>query len=112
MNFPRPYNRPVQKCNLSDPRRALVYGRFLGILFILSFCHREFFSKQKHKDTIVFSIVLERKYELTVLNLNSKIMSKPTFPHFYSSEAPVLWRPHRRKLALFRKHFRSAFLMK
>jgi hypothetical protein len=37
------YNRPVQKCNLSDPRRALVYGRFLGILFILSFCHREFF---------------------------------------------------------------------
>jgi hypothetical protein len=38
------YNRPVQKCNLSDPRRALVYGRFLGILFILSFCHREFFS--------------------------------------------------------------------
>jgi hypothetical protein len=38
------YNRPVQKCNLSDPRRALVYGRFLGIIFILSFCHREFFS--------------------------------------------------------------------
>jgi hypothetical protein len=31
------YNRPVQKCNLRDPRRALVYGRFLGILFILSF---------------------------------------------------------------------------
>jgi hypothetical protein len=28
------YNRPVQKCNLSDPRRALVYGCFLGILFI------------------------------------------------------------------------------
>jgi hypothetical protein len=28
------YNRPVQKCNLSDPRRALVYGRFLRILFI------------------------------------------------------------------------------
>jgi hypothetical protein len=40
----RNYNRPVQKCNLSDPRRALVYGRFLGILFILSFCHRELFS--------------------------------------------------------------------
>jgi hypothetical protein len=38
------YNRPVQKCNLSDPRKALVYGRFLGIIFILSFCHREFFS--------------------------------------------------------------------
>jgi hypothetical protein len=38
------YNRPVQKCNLSDRRRALVYGRFLGILFILSFCQREFFS--------------------------------------------------------------------
>jgi hypothetical protein len=56
--------------------------------------------------------VLERKYELIVLNLNSKIMSKPIFPHFYSSEAPVLWRPHRRKLALFRKHFRNAFLMK
>jgi hypothetical protein len=30
-------------CNLSDPRRALVYELFLGILFILSFCHREFF---------------------------------------------------------------------
>jgi hypothetical protein len=27
-----------------------------------------------------------------MLNLNSKIMSKPIFPHFYSSEAPVLWR--------------------
>jgi hypothetical protein len=37
------YNRPVQKCSFSDPRRALVYGRFLGILFILSFCHRQFF---------------------------------------------------------------------
>jgi hypothetical protein len=49
---------------------VLVYGRFLGILFILSFCHREFFS---------FSIVLERKYELTVLNLSSKIMSKHTY---------------------------------
>jgi hypothetical protein len=47
-----------------------------------------------------------------VLNLNSKIMPKPIFPHFYSSEAPVLWRPHRRKLALSRKHFRNAFLMK
>jgi hypothetical protein len=33
------YNRAVQKCSLSDPRRALVTGRFLGILFILSFCH-------------------------------------------------------------------------
>jgi hypothetical protein len=50
----------------------------------------------KIKNTIVFSIVLERKYELTVLNLNSKIMSKHIFPHFYSLEAPVLWRPHRR----------------
>jgi hypothetical protein len=66
----------------------------------------------KINNTIVFSIVLERKYELTVLNLNSKIMSKPIFPHFYSSEAPVLWRPHRRKLALSRKHFRNVFLMK
>jgi hypothetical protein len=66
----------------------------------------------KIKNTIVFSIVLERKYELTVLNLNSKIMSKHIFPHFYSLEAPVLWRPHRRKLALSRKHFRNAFLMK
>jgi hypothetical protein len=37
------YNRPVQKCGLSDPRKALVYGRFLGILFTLSFYHREFF---------------------------------------------------------------------
>jgi hypothetical protein len=36
-------------------------------------------------------------------------MSKHTFPHFYSLEAPVLWRPHRRKLALSRKHFRNAF---
>jgi hypothetical protein len=51
-------------------------------------------------------------YELTVLNLNSKIMSKHIFPHFYSLEAPVVWRPHRRKLALSRKHFRNAFLMK
>jgi hypothetical protein len=42
------------------------------------------------KNTLVFSIVLERKYELTVLNLNSKIISKPIFPHFYSLEAPVL----------------------
>jgi hypothetical protein len=50
----------------------------------------------KIKNTIVFSIVLERKYELTVLNLNSKIMSKHIFPHFYSLEAPVLRRPHRR----------------
>jgi hypothetical protein len=69
------FNRPVQKCNLSDPRRALVYGRILGILFIL----------------------------------------KHIFPHFYSleaPEAPVMWRPHRRKLALSRKHFRNAFLMK
>jgi hypothetical protein len=31
---------------------------------------------------------------------------------FYSSEAPVLWRPHRRKLALSPKHFHNAFLMK
>jgi hypothetical protein len=35
-------------------------------------------------------------------------MSKHIFPHFYSLEAPVLWRPHRRKLALSRKHFRNA----
>jgi hypothetical protein len=34
-------------------------------------------------------------------------MSKHIFPHFYSLEAPVLWRPHRRKLALSRKHFRN-----
>jgi hypothetical protein len=66
----------------------------------------------KIKNTLVFSIVLERKYELTVLNLNSKIISKPIFPHFYSLEALVMWRPHRRKLALSRKHFRNAFLMK
>jgi hypothetical protein len=36
-------------------------------------------------------------------------MSKHIFPHFYSLETPVLWRPHRRKLALSRKHFRNAF---
>jgi hypothetical protein len=60
----------------------------------------------------VFSIVLERKYELTVFNLNSKIMSKHILPILYSLEAPVLWRPHRRKLALSRKQFRNAFLMK
>jgi hypothetical protein len=64
------------------------------------------------KNTVVFGIVLERKYELTVLNLNSKIMSKHIFPHFYSLEAPVLWRPHRQKLILSRKHFRNAFLIK
>jgi hypothetical protein len=64
------------------------------------------------KNTVVFGIVLERKYELTVLNLNSKIMSKHIFPHFYSLEVPVLWRPHRQKLALSRKHFRNTFLMK
>jgi hypothetical protein len=63
------------------------------------------------KSAIVFSIVLERKYELTVLNLNSKIMHKHIFPHFYSLETLVLWRPHRRKLALSRKHFRNAFLI-
>jgi hypothetical protein len=62
----------------------------------------------KIKNTIVFSIVLERKYELTVLSLNSKIMSKHILTHFYSLEGPVLWR----KLALSRKHFRNAFLMK
>jgi hypothetical protein len=39
-------------------------------------------------------------------------MSKHIFFHFYSLEAPVLWRPHRRKLALSGKHFRNAFLMK
>jgi hypothetical protein len=66
----------------------------------------------KIKNTIVFSIVLERKYELTVLNLNSKIMSKHVFPDFYSLVAPVLWRPHRRKLTLSRKYFRNAFLKK
>jgi hypothetical protein len=33
----------VQKCSLSDPRRALVTVGFLGKLFILSFCHRELF---------------------------------------------------------------------
>jgi hypothetical protein len=38
-------------------------------------------------------------------------MSKHIFPHFYSLEAPVLWLPHRRKVALSRKHFRNAFLM-
>jgi hypothetical protein len=27
---------------LSDSRKALMYGRFLGILLILSFCHPEF----------------------------------------------------------------------
>jgi hypothetical protein len=59
----------------------------------------------------VFSIVSQRKYELTVLNLNTKIMSKPIFPHFYSLEVPVLWRLHRRKLALSWKHFHNAFLM-
>jgi hypothetical protein len=63
----------------------------------------------KIKNTLVFSIVLERKCELNVLNLNYKIMSKHIFPHFYSLEAPVLWRPHRRKLALSRKHFRMLF---
>jgi hypothetical protein len=67
------------------------------------------FKIKNTKNTIVFSIVLERKYELTVLNLNSKIMSKHISPHFYSLEAPVLWRPHRRKLALARKHFRNVF---
>jgi hypothetical protein len=36
------FNRPVQKCSLSDSHKAPVYGRFLGILFILSFCHPEF----------------------------------------------------------------------
>jgi hypothetical protein len=41
----------------------------------------------KIKITIVFSIVLERKYELTVLNLNPKIMSKP-------------WREKRLEMAL------------
>jgi hypothetical protein len=70
------------------------------------------FPKSRIKNTIVFSTVLERKYELTVLNLNSKIMSKHIFPHFYFLQAPVLWRPYRRKLALSRKHFRNAFLMK
>jgi hypothetical protein len=35
----------------------------------------------KIKNTVVFSIVLERKYELTVLNLNSKIISKHIFLH-------------------------------
>jgi hypothetical protein len=39
-------------------------------------------------------------------------MAKHIFPHFYSLEAPVLWRPHRRKSALSREHFRNAFLMK
>jgi hypothetical protein len=34
------------------------------------------------------------------------------FVFILSMEAPVLWRPHRRKLALSRKHFRNAFLMK
>jgi hypothetical protein len=111
------YNRPVQNCNLSDPRRALVYGRFLGIFIHLKFLSPRVFLVQmtfefKIKNTLVFNILLERKYELTVLNLNSKIMSKHIFPHFYSLEAPVLWRPHRRKLALSRKHFRNAFLMK
>jgi hypothetical protein len=72
----------------------------------------EFKIKNTKIHTVVFNIVLERKYELTVLNLNSKIMSKDIFPDFYSLEAPVLWRPHRRKLALSRKHFRNAFLMK
>jgi hypothetical protein len=66
----------------------------------------------KIKNTIVYRILLERKYVLTVLNLNSKIMSKHIFPYFYSLEAPVVWRPHRRKLALSRKQFRNAFLMK
>jgi hypothetical protein len=66
----------------------------------------------KIKNTLVFSIVLERKYELTVLNLISKIMSKHIFRNSYSLEAPVLWRPHWRKLALSRRHFRNAFLMK
>jgi hypothetical protein len=66
----------------------------------------------KIKNTLVFNILLERKYELTVLNLNSKIMFKHIFPHFYSLEAPVLWRPHRQKLALYRKHFHNAFLIK
>jgi hypothetical protein len=37
------YNRPIQKCSLSDPRRALINVRFLGILVILGFCHRECF---------------------------------------------------------------------
>jgi hypothetical protein len=45
---------------LSDPRRALVYGRFLGILFILSFCHREcFYSNDilnlKSKNSLFFA---------------------------------------------------------
>jgi hypothetical protein len=62
----------------------------------------------KIKNTIVFSIVLERKYERTILNLNSKIMSKHIFPHFYSLVAPVLWRPHRRKLA-FSEIFSQCF---
>jgi hypothetical protein len=63
----------------------------------------------KIKNTVVFNIASERKYELTLLNLNvSKIMSKPIFPHFYSLEAPVLSRSHWRKLALSRKHFHNA----
>jgi hypothetical protein len=69
----------------------------------------------KIKITIVFSIVLERKYELTVLNLNPKIMSKHIFTHFYSLDALCFFkRPHRRKLAkhfLLGNIFRIAFLM-
>jgi hypothetical protein len=93
-----------------------VYGRraLFGDIIHLKFLSPRVFLVQmtfefKIKNTLVFSIVLERKCELNVLNLNYKIMSKHIFPHFYSLEAPVLWRPHRRKLTLSRKHFRMLF---
>jgi hypothetical protein len=84
------YNRPVQNSSLSDPRRALVSIRAL-FGDILKFLSRRVFLVQmtfqfKIKNAIVFSIVSERKYELTVLNFKSKIISKPIFLHFYSLE--------------------------
>jgi hypothetical protein len=74
------------------PQSASVRALFGDIIHLKFLSPRVFLVQMtfefKIKITIVFSIVLERKYELTVLNLNPKIMSKHIFTHFYSLEAP------------------------
>jgi hypothetical protein len=66
------FNRYIQKCSLSDPHRALVTWCFLGILFILSFCHRECFllndiSNLKSKNSLFFAALKLNSWILFLL---------------------------------------------
>jgi hypothetical protein len=87
-------------CSLSDPRRALVNGRLLRILFLLSFCYRECFLFKRYfkielKKLLVFCC-LEIKFVNVFLIALTFCVQCYTYCVLIIifNEAPVLWRPH------------------